>query len=48
MYRYSKGWYVRELRMNGVKLHPQFKTHLGLSKTSELRRLYYQLVLKEE
>lgn len=48
MYTYSKGWYVKELRKNGVKLHPQLRTHLGLFKASELRRLYHQLVLKEE
>ncbi|MCH7322286.1 YflJ family protein [Solibacillus sp. MA9] len=48
MYTYSKGWYVKELRKNGMKKHPQFRTHLGLYKTSELRRLYYQFVLKED
>ncbi|WP_332649756.1 DUF2639 domain-containing protein [Lysinibacillus sp. 54212] len=48
MYKYSKGWYVKELRANGVKKHPQFRNHLGLYRTSELRNLYFQLVVKEE
>ncbi|WP_431027417.1 DUF2639 domain-containing protein [Lysinibacillus sp. LZ02] len=48
MHKYSKGWYVKELRTNGVKKHPQFRTHLGLFRTAELRNLYFQLVAKDE
>lgn len=48
MHKYSKGWYIKQLRDNGIFVHPQLRTHLGQSKTSELRGLYFKLVEKEE
>jgi len=47
MYKYSKGWFVKELRKHGILVHPQLKNHLGLFKESELRNLYYRFVGKE-
>lgn len=47
MHRYSKGWFVKELRAKGFLVHPQLKTHLGLFKESELRNLYYRYVDKQ-
>lgn len=47
MHKYSKGWYIKQLRDNGILVHPQLRTHLGQSKTSELRGLYFRIVEKE-
>lgn len=47
MHKYSKGWFVRELRARGVMVHPLLRNHLGLHKESELRYLYYKLVENE-
>ena len=47
MYKYSKGWFVKELHKHGILVHPQLKNHLGLFKESELRNLYYRFVVKE-
>ncbi|ACA41511.1 hypothetical protein P799_15360 [Lysinibacillus sphaericus CBAM5] len=44
MHKYSKGWFVKELRAYGILVHPQLKSHLGLFKESELRNLYYRYV----
>ncbi|WP_197278971.1 DUF2639 domain-containing protein [Lysinibacillus sp. ZYM-1] len=44
VHKYSKGWFVKKLRANGIIVHPQFKNHLGLYKESELRNLYYRYV----
>lgn len=48
MHRYSKGWFVKELRNRGVMVHPQLLNHLGLHKESELRYLYYKMLEKEQ
>lgn len=48
MHKYSKGWFVKELRANGMKVHPLLRNHLGLYKESQLRHLYYKLVKKEQ
>lgn len=45
MHKYSKGWFVKELRTHGILVHPQLKNHLGLFKESELRNLYYRFVV---
>ncbi|WP_211263228.1 DUF2639 domain-containing protein [Lysinibacillus contaminans] len=47
VHRYSKGWFVKELRARGIMLHPLLRNHLGLYKESELRHLYYKLLEKE-
>ncbi|MFJ7731476.1 DUF2639 domain-containing protein [Lysinibacillus sp. NPDC097231] len=47
VHKYSKGWFVKRLREHGILVHPQYKSHLGLFKESELRNLYYQYVEKE-
>lgn len=47
MHKYSKGWFIKELRKHGILVHPQLKNHLGLLKESELRHLYYRFVVKE-
>ena len=44
MHKDSKGWFVKVLRAHGIMVHPQFKSHLGLYKESELRNLYYRYV----
>ncbi|WP_338651692.1 DUF2639 domain-containing protein [Lysinibacillus sp. Y5S-8] len=44
VHKFSKGWFVKELRAHGIMVHPQFKNHLGLFKESELRNLYYRYV----
>ncbi|MGE7984881.1 DUF2639 domain-containing protein [Lysinibacillus fusiformis] len=44
VHKYSKGWFVKELRTHGILVHPQLKSHLGLFKESELRNLYYRYV----
>ncbi|WP_369436383.1 DUF2639 domain-containing protein [Lysinibacillus fusiformis] len=48
VHKYSKGWFVQQLRAKGIKLHPQLRCHLGLFKESELRNLYYQYVENEQ
>lgn len=48
VHKYSKGWFVQQLREKGIKLHPQLRCHLGLFKESELRNLYYQYVENEQ
>ncbi|EON71454.1 DUF2639 domain-containing protein [Lysinibacillus sphaericus] len=48
MHKYSKGWFVQQLRAKGIKLHPQLRMHLGLFKESELRNLYYRYVENEQ
>lgn len=40
MHTYSKGWYVKELRLLGIKKHPKEMKHLSLYKTHELRSIY--------
>ncbi|MED4888739.1 DUF2639 domain-containing protein [Lysinibacillus fusiformis] len=47
VHKYSKGWFVKELRTHGILVHPQLKSHLGLFKESELRNLYYRYVERE-
>ncbi|MDM5249644.1 MULTISPECIES: DUF2639 domain-containing protein [unclassified Lysinibacillus] len=47
VHKYSKGWFVKQLRDHGILVHPQFKSHLGNYKESELRNLYYRYVEKE-
>ncbi|MEA0555592.1 DUF2639 domain-containing protein [Lysinibacillus irui] len=44
VHQYSKGWFVKKLRAQGIMVHPQYKSHLGLYKESELRNLYYRYV----
>ena len=44
----SKGWYVKELRNMGVKVHPIYRDHLSKHKGSELARIYNQVKLKDE
>ncbi|WP_196426650.1 DUF2639 domain-containing protein [Lysinibacillus cavernae] len=44
VHKYSKGWFLKKLRAHGILVHPQFKSHLGLLKESELRNLYYRYV----
>ncbi|WP_193767085.1 DUF2639 domain-containing protein [Lysinibacillus parviboronicapiens] len=48
VHKYSKGWFVQQLRSKGIKYHPQLRCHLGLLKESELRNLYYQYVEHEQ
>lgn len=48
VHRYSKGWFVKELRARGVMVHPLLRNHLGLYKESVLRHLYYKLIEKEQ
>lgn len=48
MYFGSKGWYVKELRNMGVKVHPIYHDHLSKHKGSELARIYNQVKPKDE
>lgn len=48
MHRYSKGWFVKELRNRGVLVHPHLRNHLGLYKEAELRYLYYKMLEEEQ
>lgn len=46
MYYGTKGWYVKELREKGMKVHPIYRDHLSKHKCSELARLYNSLINK--
>lgn len=43
----SKGWYVQQLKEVGVNRHPVDHRKLECYKTSILRKLYFDLVLKK-
>ncbi|WAX16611.1 hypothetical protein LC76P1_00174 [Lysinibacillus phage LC76P1] len=45
MHIYSKGWFIKQLNAIGVKSHPN-GGHLGKYKAHELRKLYYDMILK--
>ncbi|UPW82257.1 DUF2639 domain-containing protein [Lysinibacillus sp. Ag94] len=38
---------MKQLRDHGILVHPQYKSHLGSYKESELRNLYYRYVAIE-
>lgn len=44
----SKGWYVKQLKENGILHHPVDRKKLETYKTAELRRLYFEKVAKKE
>jgi hypothetical protein len=46
MYIYTKGWFVKALREQGVKVHPQNHDHLSKYKLHELRTIYNNLIQK--
>ena len=46
-HKYSKGWFVQQLKTAGIRYHPIERRKLELYKTYELRRLY-ELTKKEE
>ncbi|MEK5391038.1 MULTISPECIES: DUF2639 domain-containing protein [Heyndrickxia] len=39
-YKYSKGWYVQELKQMGVRYHPVERKKLEKYKTWVIRNLY--------
>ncbi|MGE7766150.1 DUF2639 domain-containing protein [Peribacillus sp. NPDC096540] len=42
-YKYSKGWFVQQLKDAEIRYHPIERRKLELYKTHILRRLYYDL-----
>ncbi|MDF0729066.1 YflJ family protein [Cytobacillus sp. S13-E01] len=46
-YHGSKGWYVQQLKLNGVNKHPVDRRKLESYKTSTLRNLYFELITKK-
>jgi hypothetical protein len=43
-FKYSKGWFVQQLKEAGVRNHPQDFRKIELYKTPILRQLYAQYV----
>lgn len=46
-YKYSKGWYVMQLKNRGIRYHPVGRKKLELYKTWVVRNLYNELNSKE-
>jgi hypothetical protein len=42
-YQYSKGWFIQQLKVAGIRYHPIERRKLELYKTYVLRRLYNDL-----
>ena len=44
----SKGWYVKQLKENGILHHPVDRKKLEVYKTAILRKLYFDLVVDKK
>ncbi|MDQ0230072.1 DUF2639 domain-containing protein [Metabacillus malikii] len=44
----SKGWFVQQLKANGISRHPSEKRKIELYKSYILRGLYHEYVLKKK
>ncbi|MDQ0226081.1 YflJ family protein [Metabacillus niabensis] len=42
----SKGWFVQQLKSKGINRHPIDRRKIELYKTSVLRGLYYDFIVK--
>jgi hypothetical protein len=44
----SKGWYIQQLKQNGINKHPIYAKKLETYKTWVVRKLYLELVVKKQ
>ncbi|WP_243291824.1 DUF2639 domain-containing protein [Bacillus sp. FJAT-47783] len=47
-YKGSKGWYIEQLKLRGIRKHPEDHRKLEQYKTHVLRNLYFKYVLTNE
>lgn len=47
-YRFSKGWYISQLKERGIRYHPEKKKKLELYKTYVVRNLYNEMIEKDQ
>jgi hypothetical protein len=47
-FKYSKGWFIKQLKEQGITKHPVDRKKLELYKTYIIRNLYSQLIEKDQ